>query len=193
MTILILEDSRFLPISNEWALVRAGYQVITAADGEEGLRLAREQRRDLVILDLMLPKLPGREVLRALRSRPETAEIPVMVVSSLPQSDDRQLMQERATSYFEKAGLMLDRGSGLVCANRWQSAFAVQSGFPLTICARTHALHNFGQSSSFGMVAYEGFGCGRQSAASHCERASKSRATKSSLRAMAKKEVCAWQ
>ena len=84
MNILIVEDSRFLRISNERALVRAGYQVITAADGEEGLRLARERLPDLVILDLMLPKLPGREVLRALRNRPETAEIPVMVVSSLP-------------------------------------------------------------------------------------------------------------
>jgi len=84
MNILIVEDSRFLRISNERALVRAGYQVITAADGEEGLRLARECLPDLVILDLMLPKLPGREVLRALRNRPETAEIPVMVVSSLP-------------------------------------------------------------------------------------------------------------
>jgi DNA-binding response OmpR family regulator len=113
MNILIVEDSRFLRISNERALVRAGYQVITAADGEEGLRLAREQRPDLVILDLMLPKLPGREVLRALRTRPETAEIPVMVVSSLPQSNDRKLMEEGATSYFEKAGLMLDRGADL--------------------------------------------------------------------------------
>src|SRR6266567_7528525 len=90
---------------------RAGYHVITAADGEEGLRLARENKPDLVILDLMLPKLPGREVLRELRSRPETASIPVMIVSSLPQSNDKRLMEEGATSYFEKAGLMLDKGA----------------------------------------------------------------------------------
>ena len=65
------------------------------------------------MLDLMLPKLPGREVLRALRSRAETASIPVMIVTSLPQSNDRKLLDEGATSYFEKAGLMLDRGADL--------------------------------------------------------------------------------
>jgi DNA-binding response OmpR family regulator len=112
MNILIVEDSRFLRISNEPALARAGYQVITAADGEEGLRLARENKPDLLILDLMLPKLPGREVLRELRSRPETASIPAMIVSNhLPQANDKKLMEEGATSYFEKAGLMLDKGT----------------------------------------------------------------------------------
>src|SRR6266568_4027835 len=59
MNILIVEDSRFLRISNERALARAGYQVITAADGEEGLRLARENKPDLVILDLICPSCPA--------------------------------------------------------------------------------------------------------------------------------------
>jgi twitching motility two-component system response regulator PilH len=106
MNILIVEDSRFLRIANERALVGAGYNVITADDGEAGLRLARERKPDLVILDLMLPKLPGREVLRELRTHPETAAIPVMIVSSLPQSNDRKYLDEGATCYFEKAGLI---------------------------------------------------------------------------------------
>jgi DNA-binding response OmpR family regulator len=89
MNILIVEDSRSLRISNERALARAGYQVIPAADGEEGLRLARQNKPDLVILDLMLPKLPGREVLRELRSRPETASISALIVSSLPPTTTR--------------------------------------------------------------------------------------------------------
>jgi len=110
MNILIVEDSRFLRMSNERALARAGYGVITAADGEEGLRLARESKPDLVILDLMLPKLSGRQVLRELRRLPETASIPVMIVSSLPQCNDKRLIDEGATSYFEKAGLLLDKG-----------------------------------------------------------------------------------
>jgi len=59
MNILIVEDGRFLRISNERALARAGYQVITAADGEEGLRLARENKPDLVILDLICPSCPA--------------------------------------------------------------------------------------------------------------------------------------
>jgi len=111
MNILLIEDSRFLRLSNERALVKAGYNVITATDGEEGLRLARERRPDLVILDLMLPKLPGREVLRELRKDPETQKLPIMVVSSLPQANDSKLLEEGATSYFEKSGLLLDKGT----------------------------------------------------------------------------------
>jgi len=91
--------------------------VITAADGEEGLRLALERKPDLVVLDLMLPKLPGYEVLRELRKHRETAKIPVMVVSSLAQSSDQKLLDDGATSYFEKAGLMLGRGADLFVQN----------------------------------------------------------------------------
>jgi CheY-like chemotaxis protein len=117
MKVLIVEDSRFLRLSNERALQQAGYNVITAADGEEGLRLALERRPDLVILDLMLPKLPGHEVIRELRKHPQTSSIPVMVVTSLPQSSDRKVLEYGATAYFEKAGLLLDKGSELFVQN----------------------------------------------------------------------------
>lgn len=110
MKVLIVDDSRFLRLSNERALTLAGYQVISAADGEEGLRMASEHKPDLVVLDLMLPKLPGLEVLRKLRSDPETASIPVMVISSLSQANDHKLLGEGATLYFEKSRLLLDRG-----------------------------------------------------------------------------------
>jgi DNA-binding response OmpR family regulator len=117
MNVLIVEDSRFLRMSNERALQQAGFVVMSAADGEEGLRLALEHKPDLVVLDLMLPKLPGYEVLRELRKRPETSAIPIMIVTSLPQSNDRKLLDEGATSYFEKAGLMLDQGTELFVQN----------------------------------------------------------------------------
>jgi len=64
MKILLIDDSRFLRISNERALTRAGHQVTTASDGEEGLRLAIDQHPDLIVLDMMLPKLSGPDVLR---------------------------------------------------------------------------------------------------------------------------------
>ena len=111
MKVLIVDDSRFLRVSNERALMRAGYDVISAADGEEGLRLAREQKPDLVVLDLMLPKISGLDVLRRLRADPLTAPTPVVVLSSLPQSNDQKLLDEGATSYFEKNRLLLDRGT----------------------------------------------------------------------------------
>ena len=113
MKILIVDDSRFLRMANERVLVKAGHIVITAADGEEGLRLAQERKPDLVVLDMLLPKLSGPDVLRALRKDAETACIPVMVLTSLPQCNEQKLIGEGATSYFAKSELMLDKGTGL--------------------------------------------------------------------------------
>ena len=112
MKILIVDDSRFVRQMNERALGKAGHQVIAAVDGDEGLRLAREHKPDLIVLDMMLPKLPGQDVLRALRKDLGTAAIPVMVLTSLPQSNEDKLVSEGATSYFEKSALMLDKGPG---------------------------------------------------------------------------------
>ena len=81
-------------------------------DGDEDLRLAREHKPDLIVLDMMLPKLPGQDVLRALRKDLGTAAIPVMVLTSLPQCNEDKLVSEGATSYFEKSGLRLDKGPG---------------------------------------------------------------------------------
>lgn len=111
--ILIVDDSRFLRIANERALAKAGYEVITAADGEEGLMLAQEHKPDLVVLDMLLPKLSGPEALRTLRKDPETASIPVMVLTSLSQSNQEKLIKEGATSYFAKSELMVDKGPGM--------------------------------------------------------------------------------
>ena len=113
MKILIVDDSRFLRLANERALVKAGHVVITASDGEEGLRLAQERKPDLVVLDMLLPKLSGPDVLRALRKDAETAALPVMVLTSLPESNKEKLLGEGATSFFAKSELMLDKGTGL--------------------------------------------------------------------------------
>jgi two-component system alkaline phosphatase synthesis response regulator PhoP len=112
MKILIVDDSRFLRQMSERALVKAGHEVVAAVDGEEGLRLAGVHKPDLIVLDMMLPKLPGQDVLRALRKDLGTAAIPVMVLTSLPQSNEDKLVSEGATSYFEKSALMLDKGPG---------------------------------------------------------------------------------
>jgi CheY-like chemotaxis protein len=113
MKVLIVDDSRFLRMASERALVRAGHVVITASDGEEGLRMAQESKPDLVVLDMLLPKLSGPDVLRALRKDARTAAIPVMVLTSLPQANEQKLLDEGADSYFAKSELMLDKGTGL--------------------------------------------------------------------------------
>jgi two-component system, cell cycle response regulator DivK len=112
MNILIIDDSRFLRMANERALTRVGHNVVCASDGEEGLRLALERKPDLVVLDMLLPKLSGPDVLRAMRKAPETAAIPVMVLTSLPQCNEEKLLGEGATAYFEKSLLIVDKGSG---------------------------------------------------------------------------------
>ncbi|HEY1800543.1 MAG TPA: response regulator [Terriglobales bacterium] len=109
MTILVVDDSRFLRITNERALQKAGFDVIGAADGEEGLKMARERLPDLILLDMMLPKLSGPEVLKALRSDSATSKIPVMVLTSLSQANEEKLKSEGATEYFEKGTLSLDK------------------------------------------------------------------------------------
>ena len=111
MNILIVDDSRFLRLANERALTKAGHNVICASDGEEGLRLACDRQPDLIVLDMLLPKISGPEVLRAIRSHPETAKTPVMVLTSLPQVNEDRLLKEGATAYFEKSLLTIDKES----------------------------------------------------------------------------------
>jgi DNA-binding response OmpR family regulator len=110
MNILIIEDSRFLRLITQRGLEKAGYKVVTASDGEEGRRLASEYRPDLIVLDMLLPKISGPDVLRALRKDPHTSLTPIMVLSSLPQSNEERLLGEGATKYFQKSQLMLDKG-----------------------------------------------------------------------------------
>jgi CheY-like chemotaxis protein len=110
MKILLVDDSRFLRITNERALAKAGYEVLGAGDGQEALQIAREKLPDLIILDMMLPKMSGPEVLKELQKDPSTAAIPVMVLTSLSQANEVKLKQEGATEYFEKSGLTLDHG-----------------------------------------------------------------------------------
>jgi CheY-like chemotaxis protein len=107
--ILLVEDSRLLRIMNQRALVRAGYSVLTAGDGEEAVRVARERIPDLIILDMLLPKMGGPQVLRALKKESVTAQIPVIVLSSLPQSNELRLKKEGAAAYFDKSALALHR------------------------------------------------------------------------------------
>lgn len=111
MKVLIVEDSRLLRLANERALSKAGYQVMSAQDGEEGLRLADEFGPDLIVLDMMLPRMPGQEVLRELRQREKTRGIPVMVLTSLPQRNEEKLLRDGATAYFEKNMLSLEKNS----------------------------------------------------------------------------------
>jgi len=107
--ILLVEDDRFLRRAAEASLKRKGFIVRAAVDGEEALRMAAAEPFDLILLDLILPKLPGFEVLRCLKGQRHTASVPVIVLSNLGQDDDvQQATALGALSYFIKANLSLD-------------------------------------------------------------------------------------
>ena len=72
LKILLVEDSKFLRVSTERVLKTAGYEVISAADGEQALRLVREQCPALILLDVMLPKISGLEVLKILKNESQS-------------------------------------------------------------------------------------------------------------------------
>lgn len=76
-TILLIDDSKFLRRANELAFTKAGYGVLVAADGEEGLRIARDKIPDVIVLDMMLPKISGPQLLQALKGDSRTAGIPI--------------------------------------------------------------------------------------------------------------------
>jgi CheY-like chemotaxis protein len=105
ITVLLVEDSKFQKLVNERLLHRAGYTVLNASDGEEALRIARENIPDIILLDMLLPKLGGREVIRALREDAPTARIPVLVFSGLSQANEGKLADEGASGYFSKSRL----------------------------------------------------------------------------------------
>src|SRR5580692_12391478 len=87
--ILVIEDERDLQQVVAYNLRQAGHEVATASGGQEGLRLAREQPPDLVLLDLMLPDIPGTEVCRALKREPATQSAAVVMVTAKGEEIDR--------------------------------------------------------------------------------------------------------
>ena len=118
MKILLVEDSKPIRNENESALLKAGYEVICAEDGETALEMARTDAPELILLDMILPKVSGPEVLHRLKSDPATAHIPVVVVSSLTERNREKLVDDGAEDYLEKGTLMPARG-----VNRLPQAF----------------------------------------------------------------------
>ena len=87
--ILVIEDEPALLKVLDYNFRQAGHEVLLAPRGEEGLRLARERRPDVILLDLMLPDLSGTEVCRSLQQSEETRETPVVIVSARGDEVDR--------------------------------------------------------------------------------------------------------
>jgi two-component system, OmpR family, alkaline phosphatase synthesis response regulator PhoP len=92
--VLIVEDEQGIVHLLRSRLEPEGFQVIAANNGQEGLRAVTEARPDLVILDLTLPDLDGYEVCRRIRRQPETARLPILVLSGRAEEIDKVVMLE---------------------------------------------------------------------------------------------------
>ena len=98
--VLVVDDEPDLVRILEFGLKAAGYQVMTANDGQEGLKKAREQKPDIILLDLMLPKLDGYKVCRLLKFDERYKHIPIMILSARTQEGDQNLAHEMGANRF---------------------------------------------------------------------------------------------
>lgn len=107
--VLFIDDDNFLRKVYQAELSEKGFEVHLAADGEEGLRKIAEAHPDLIILDLIMPKKNGFEVLSDLQRFEETRAIPVIVLSNLGQSEDqKRALDLGAVEYLVKDNTTLD-------------------------------------------------------------------------------------
>ena len=101
--VLICEDNRANLRLVRDLLVRDGHEVLTATTADEGIPLALEQSLDLVILDIIMPKVNGFQICRTIRSDPHTADLPIIIVTAMDRDADRYWgLKQGANEYFIK-------------------------------------------------------------------------------------------
>ena len=102
-TILNVEDNEFNRKIVRDLLARTSYRLIEATDGEMGVAMAQQELPDLIIMDIQLPRLSGLDATRQLRAHPETAHIPIIVITSFALSgDDQRARDAGAAAYLAK-------------------------------------------------------------------------------------------
>ena len=101
--ILVVDDEIYIVHILEFSLTMEGYSVLTASDGEEALSVIDNERPDLVVLDIMMPKLDGYEVCRRLRGDEQFRELPVILLSAKGRPVDREAgLEAGADDYITK-------------------------------------------------------------------------------------------
>jgi DNA-binding response OmpR family regulator len=107
--ILFIEDESVLQKTFGEILNQEGYEMISALDGEAGLKLAKAKKPDLILLDLVLPKINGFEVLKKMKEGPETKNIPVIILTNLEgMGDVEKAIEMGAKTYLVKAQYTLE-------------------------------------------------------------------------------------
>lgn len=107
--ILVIEDEATLQKALVEMLEQSGYEVASALDGERGWELVKEQKPDLILLDIILPKMDGFDVLKNIKGNPETAAVPIIILTNLGDlSNIQKALELGASTYLVKADFHLD-------------------------------------------------------------------------------------
>lgn len=107
--IIFIEDESELQRAVTGILAKEDYQVFSALDGESGLKLAEKERPDLILLDLIMPKKDGFEVLRELKQNENTKNIPVIILTNLEGGTEiEKVLSLGATTYLIKTNYRLE-------------------------------------------------------------------------------------
>jgi CheY-like chemotaxis protein len=108
-TILLVEDHELSRDALSRRLLRRGYRVAVAEDGQQGISMARSERPDLILMDLGLPKVDGWEATRLLKNDTATRHIPIIVLSAHATTDDREMAISAGSDEFDCKPVRFDR------------------------------------------------------------------------------------
>jgi len=116
--VLVVDDEEYIQHILNFSFGAEGYEVITASDGEEAIAKAKREKPDVIVLDIMMPKMDGYEACKRLKSDPETKAIPVILLTAKGREADRRLGSEAgADDYVVKPfspGRLIERVEGML-------------------------------------------------------------------------------
>lgn len=116
--VLVVDDEEYIQHILNFSFSAEGYQVITANDGEEAIEKAKNENPDVIVLDIMMPKMDGYEACRRLKSDPKTRNIPVILLTAKGREVDRKLGNEAgADDYMVKPfspGRLIERVESMI-------------------------------------------------------------------------------
>lgn len=102
--VLIIDDEEAILLMYSEKLKASGHEVLTANDGQEGLKVAQKEKPDLIFLDIIMPQMNGLDVLKELKSNSNTKDIPVFLLTNLPEDATGNKARELGvTGYLVKA------------------------------------------------------------------------------------------